>query len=67
MEDERIDIDLKRFKSHQRRFPWAFIRKAIIVSVILGLFYYIKTEFDKKSTKETIDVSQGIEVDVERL
>jgi len=64
MDDSSSDIDLKRFKKHQRKFPWAFIRKLIIVAVLLGLFYYIKTEFDKKSSQE-IDSSEGIEVDVE--
>jgi len=64
MDEKNSDIDLRRFKKHQRKFPWVFIRKLIIVAVLLGLFYYIKTEFDRKSSQDN-DASEGIEVDVE--
>lgn len=65
MDETGSDINLKRFKKHQRKFPWAFIRKLIIVIVLLLVFYYIKSEFDKKSKEGKLDVFEGIEVDIE--
>lgn len=62
MENEP-EIDLNRFRKHQRRIPWVLIRKIVIVSVIIGLLYFFKDLLKQKSTNQ--ENQNGIEVEVE--
>ncbi len=42
-------IDLKRFKKHERKIPWALIRKIIIALVLLGLIIYLNHTMKSKT------------------
>jgi hypothetical protein len=57
---EDYDINLGRFKTHQRKFPWSLIKKVIIAVVLIGLLVYLNRVLSNKEHKE-----EGIEVDVE--
>ena len=56
---EKPEIDLNKYRQHQKRIPWGLIRKIIIaITTILLMYYFINQE-------KQIDTSEGIEVDVE--
>jgi hypothetical protein len=61
MSKEEAKIDLKRFKRHERKFPWALIRKILIAAVLLGLVYYLNTVL--KNRKE--ETPEEFEIEVE--
>ena len=43
-------VNLKQYQKHEKRFPWALIRKIVIVLVLLGLLIYLsKTDSKDKS------------------
>jgi hypothetical protein len=46
--EDKPEIDLNRFRSHKRRIPWVLIRKLVIVSVILGLLFFLKDLIEDK-------------------
>ena len=60
MIDDGEKIDLSRFKRHERKFPWALIRKIIIAAVLIGLSVYLSNTLKNTSVK-----SNEIELDLE--
>lgn len=57
--DDKPEINLKRFKSHERKIPWQLIRKVVIAAVIIGLSIYLS-----KSLKEKSNSNNEIELDL---
>lgn len=49
-EDEKIN--LKRFKTHQRKFPWALFRKILIALTLIGVLWYAKIVLEEKQETE---------------
>jgi hypothetical protein len=56
------EIDLNRFRSHKRRIPWVLIRKLVIVSVILGLLFFLKDLIEDKKVVQP--KPEGYEVEI---
>ena len=52
MEGEN-EIDLKRFKKHQRKIPWHLIRKIIVAIVLIGLSIYLTKSIKGKKNPNT--------------
>lgn len=60
--EDKPEIDLNRFRSHKRRIPWVLIRKLVIVSVILGLLYFLKDLIEEKKVVQP--KPEGYEVEI---
>ena len=61
---EKPEIDLNKYRQHQKRIPWGLIRKIIIAITTILLMYYFINQVEESKEKQ-IDTSEGIEVDVE--
>ena len=56
MKDERPNINLARFKRHEKKFPWTIIRKLIIAIILLGLMYFAADSLkNAKNNQNQID------------
>lgn len=60
--EDKPEIDLNRFRSHKRRIPWVLIRKLVIVSVILGLLFFLKDLIEDKKVVQP--KPEGYEVEI---
>ena len=66
-EEEKPDINLRKYKTHQKKFPWALIRKIVIACTTIGLMYYFINQ-SKKTQEPPVNNqvdSTEVEVDVE--
>lgn len=39
--EEDIKIDLKQFKGHHRKFPWALIFRVLFAAVSVGIIFFM--------------------------
>ena len=66
MEENKPDIDLQKYRQHQRRIPWGLIRKIIVGAATLGLVYYFVNQMEEmKEQQEVKPAADEVEVDVE--
>lgn len=51
--DENIKVDLKKFKGHYRKFPWALIIRVIVACISIGIiFVMVKSVAELKEKKQ---------------
>lgn len=65
MKENKPEIDLHKYRQHQRKIPWGLIRKIIIGASTIGLIYYFMHQMEDIQKKEQQEKSKEIEVDVE--
>jgi hypothetical protein len=64
-EEGKYGLNLKRFTSHEKVFPWRFIVKVIIGLALVGFVYYITSELVEKQKRETLPKTEdGIEITI---
>ena len=61
---DKPQIDLNKYRSHQRKIPWVLIRKIVIVSIIIGLLYFFKDVMKGEKVK-VVNPQDDIEVEIE--
>lgn len=49
--DDDQKINLSRFKRHERKFPWALVRKIIIAAILIGLTVYLSNTLREKKNR----------------
>ncbi len=59
--DEDSDIDLRRFRRHNKETPWSLIRKLLIAVALIGLLYYVYYEM----TSEPFSSIDATEIEIE--
>ena len=55
------ELDIRKYKKHEKKFPWGLVRKIIIAAILIGLFYYLQKEMRKNGSKGpefTIEVEE---------
>lgn len=58
MSSEEPEINLKRFKRHERKIPWALIRKIIIAAILIGLtLYFTNSLKGKNKNSDEIEIN----------
>lgn len=66
MEENKPDINLQKYRQHQRRIPWGLIRKIIIGASTIGLIYYFINQMEgMQKEQEVKPAADEVEVDVE--
>lgn len=61
-EEERYGMNLKKYKKHQRSFPWALVRKIVIAIALIGLAIYLNNVLKEK--ENTAPDDQEIEIEL---
>jgi uncharacterized membrane protein len=51
MEDDKPDINLKKFRKHEKTFPWSLIRKLVIAIILGGVLFYLYKTLEQKPKK----------------
>lgn len=60
---EKPQIDLNKYRQHQKKIPWGLIRKIIIGVATILLLYYFVNQMENTQEKKS-EKSDEIEVDV---
>lgn len=58
---EDSDINLSRFRRHNKERPWSLIRKLLIAVALIGLLYYVYYEM----TLEPVSSIDATELEIE--
>jgi hypothetical protein len=58
---ERNQINLKQYKKHEKKFPWALIRKIIVVALMFGLLFYLSRTVMSKPDPKSNEIKIQIE------
>lgn len=64
IENEELEINLNRFRRHQRKFPWRLIKNLFVVVVLSTLLYFLATEAAKMRENQSKSFDE-IEVEVD--
>ena len=64
IENEELEINLNRFRRHQRKFPWRLIKNLFVVVVLSTLLYFLAKEAAKMRENQSKSFD-GIEVEVD--
>lgn len=63
--EEELKVDLKKFKGHHRKFPWALIIRIIVaivsVGIIVVLLQFLGEVKARQEKEETLDTEIEIE------
>jgi len=62
MEEEEIEINFKKFKTHHRKFPWAFLFRIIMLIVSVVLIYFVLKLVKEKTENRT---KKDFEIEIE--
>lgn len=63
MEDEDNKLDLSRFRSHQRKFPWILIKGIVMAIIIIFLIRLLTNTLEDKSLENKNDSDWEIQID----
>lgn len=64
IENEGLEINLNRFRRHQRKFPWRLIKNLLVVVVLSTLLYLLAQEAAKMGENQPKSFDE-IEVEVD--
>ncbi len=62
--EEEIEINLNRYRRHERKFPWRLIKNLIVTIILATLMYILAQEISKMNAKEPQNL-QEIEVEID--
>lgn len=54
-------LDIRKFKRHQRKYPWSLIIKILMASIIIGLLVYLNKILDDKKPEDRKEIE--VEID----
>lgn len=60
-EENKYGLNIRRHKQHNRKIPWTLIRKIVIVLILIGLLYYLRSTLNDETEIDLEGV--GIELD----
>jgi hypothetical protein len=64
IEEEEIEINLSRFRKHERRFPWRLIKNLLVTIILTTLLYFLAQEVVKMNSKKPLNLEE-IEVEID--
>lgn len=50
--EDDINVNLKQFKGHYRKFPWTLLLKVIIVAGFIAMIFYVTGALKEIKTKQ---------------
>ena len=63
--EPKPQIDLNRYRNHQRKFPWGLVRKLIIGIATVLLLYYFTQQMAEANEKKEDEKPNEIEVEID--
>ena len=64
--EDDVKVDLKKYKGHFRKFPWALIVRAIVALISIWIiFMLVKSVEERKSVSEKATEETDTEIEIE--
>lgn len=67
-EDKDNEINLKQYRNHVRKFPWALVIRIFTITIAIGIIYYTVTilnENQNKIIQSADDADNELEIEIE--